>query len=209
MFYRDWLYIPRSDKQIIFLLLGCIFCFSLLNFILSKIQQNDKIENTETVVEIGDVGMHYTYVRQTKKKEGNSKGDKIDLNLLTIEDLFKIPQIDSVFIPRIISYRSLIRGYVSTSQLIEVMGLDSYTQHVLESYVCVESEHDSIYINQESFRSLLQHPYLNYKQCLVIDDLRTRKGHIKTIKRLGLLEEFSKWDIERLKPYISFTTNKE
>lgn len=208
MWHRNWLYIPKKDKWAIFILLSLIFLFSLANFLIKKIQQSNEIEVSETtIVDPKDIGMKYVYNKPLKPKVVNRKQD---LNSIELSELYQtIKGIDTIFLPRIIAYRSILRGYASTDQLIEVTGLDMHTQSILASHLTVISPHDSIYINRESFSSLLRHPYLNYKQCLIITDIRQRKGNIKSIKRLRLLEEFSRHDLERLAPYLNFAPNTD
>ena len=59
-------------------------------------------------------------------------------------------------------------------------------------------------VNELELRDLLRHPYLDYEQVKTIVNLRERKGRINSIKELSMLSEFTKEDIERLKPYLQF-----
>ena len=62
----------------------------------------------------------------------------------------------------------------------------------------------TIAVNQSSLDKLKSHPYINFYQAKIIVELRKKKGKIRDISELSLLEEFSENDLKRLTHYLSF-----
>ena len=116
----------------------------------------------------------------------------------------KIPGIGSSYAFRIIKYKNLLGGYVYKEQLMEVYGVDNEMYSRIEKYIVADSNYIKLNVNELEFRDLLRHPYLDYEQVKTIVNLRERKGRINSIKELSMLSEFTKEDIERLKPYLQF-----
>lgn len=59
-------------------------------------------------------------------------------------------------------------------------------------------------VHKMSFKELCKHPYINYQQARIIEQLRKQKGKLSGWENLQLLEEFTETDKERLTPYLSF-----
>lgn len=216
MNWKDWLHIPRGDKIAIVSLSVLIIIASGIHLVISNQTQDDyiftepedyvewKSKLTQKKEEEKEV-----YLKQTKKYNRHYQpkmkaGETIELNSADTTQLKMIPGIGSGYANRIVNYRTALRGFVAMEQLEEVWGMDTYLYSQVIPYLRIEPKSDSIYINKESFEELIKHPYLNYKQVSIIDDIKTRKGAIKTINRLKMLDEFKKKDIDRLKNYISF-----
>lgn len=217
MNWKDWLHIPQGDKiAIVGLAILIVIAFSI-HLILSQQPKeeftlkapNDYAEwqaqlNQKKEQERQDYLQNRTkYARpyQPKMKEGET----IELNSADTTQLKMIPKIGSGYANRIVNYRTKLGGFVKIEQLEEVWGMDTYLYSQIIHFLTLNAKCDSIYINKDTFEQLIQHPYLNYKQALVIEDIRTRKGTIKSLNRLSLLDEFKKKDIDRLKDYISFS----
>ncbi len=217
MNWKDWLHIPQGDKiAIISLAILIVIAFST-HLILS---QQPKEEFTLKVP--NDYAEWQAQLNQKKEQERQDylqnrikyarpyqpkmkEGETIELNSADTTQLKMIPKIGSGYANRIVNYRTKLGGFVKIEQLEEVWGMDTYLYSQVIPFLTLDAKCDSIYINKDTFEQLIQHPYLNYKQALVIEDIRTRKGTIKSLNRLSLLDEFKKKDIERLKDYISFS----
>lgn len=216
MNWKDWLFIPKSDKIAIVSLSILIVILLGVHFTISQkpIEENQitipedyiewqaqltekKEEEKQTYFE-----KHYNHYNHYQPKL--KLGQTIELNSSDTTQLKTIPGIGSGYANRIVNYRNSLGGFAHIEQLEEVWGMDTYLYSQITPYLTLDPKHDSIYINLDDFKELLKHPYLNYKQVLVIDDIRSRKGAIKSLNRLQLLDEFKKKDIERLKEYISF-----
>lgn len=217
MNWKDWLYIPKSDKIAIISLLVIIAILLTLSFITNHQQKNSSPnltvhipiqyqkwqkqlnENTNKEELYFD---NSTFINHFQSKISDRK--TIELNSADTNQLKTLPGIGSIFAHRIVKYREALGGYDSIDQLNEVWGLDTYLFSSITPHLSLEPKHDSIFINTDSFNKLVSHPYLNYKQALAITDIRERKGAIRNIKRLMMLEEFKKEDIKRLSCYASF-----
>lgn len=219
MSWKDWLYIPKSDKVAILILLAIILLLLGINLCLSHRSQKMPTDFTEYIPEDYKAWQQQLHNKQKEEEHEVSnkeiyypiyslpkmkKGETIELNSADSNQLKTIPGIGSTFAKRIVNYRESLGGYANLEQLNEVWGLDTYLFSTIVPYLTIDPQYDSLYINLDSFEKLLHHPYLNYKQVTVIIDIRTRKGTIKSLNRLKLLEEFKKEDIQRLTPYANF-----
>lgn len=140
------------------------------------------------------------YVRVQKL----SLGETISLNSTDTTEWKKIPGIGSSYSSRIVKYRTLLGGFVSKEQLLEVYGIDPEMYSRISPYVAEDTNWSKIKINELEFKDLLRHPYLNYSQVQIIVNLRHKKGNITSTNELSMFDEFSNEDIERLKPYLEF-----
>lgn len=131
-------------------------------------------------------------------------GETIYLNSSDTIDWKKVPGIGSTFASRIVKYRNILGGYVAVEQLLEVYGMDVDRYSNILPFVEVDLGVSKININKLEFKELLKHPYLNYKQVQAITNLRSKKGDIKSINELSILNEFTESDLLRLEPYIDF-----
>ncbi len=154
--------------------------------------RNDQTENRATT---------YTpFPRQEKLAEGET----ISLNSADTAAWKKIPGIGSSYAERIVKYRNLLGGFASVDQLLEVYGMDNELFARISPYVEPDGNFRKVQVNELEFKELLSHPYLNYKQVQAVMSLRKRKGNIQSINELGMLDEFTSEDIQRLTPYLEF-----
>ena len=128
-------------------------------------------------------------------------GTQIDINTADTNALKKIPGIGSYYARKIINYREQLGGFYSTKQLKDIKGLPD---NISQWFTTPEETPRKLSINLASFDNLHRHPYLNYYQCRVIMEHRRKYGPIKNLNELSLYDEFSKNDLERLSPYLSF-----
>ncbi|PKP08729.1 MAG: hypothetical protein CVU09_14315 [Bacteroidetes bacterium HGW-Bacteroidetes-4] len=88
---------------------------------------------------------------------------KIELNTATPADLIRIPGIGPVYAKRIVSYRDNLGGFYSSSQLAEVYGLSDSLLVKINHFLFVDtSAIQSINLNTVDFRTLNNHPYIDY-----------------------------------------------
>ncbi|MDR3141653.1 MAG: helix-hairpin-helix domain-containing protein [Tannerellaceae bacterium] len=140
------------------------------------------------------------------KTEKYTAGTLVELNTADTLVLKKVPGIGSAFARRIVKFRDLLGGFYTVSQLREVYGIDEERYQALRNWFHV----DTLYIaklsaNRLLYDVLIKHPYLNPTQTRSICRLRQQKGRLSGWENLQLLDEFSVADIERLKPYLSFS----
>lgn len=138
------------------------------------------------------------------KKMKLSPGEMISLNSQDTAEWKKVPGIGSAYASRIVKYRNLLGGFVRKEQLLEVYGVDPEMYSRISSFIEPDSSCQRIPVNRSDFKTMLRHPYLNYKQVSAIMNLRRKKGSILSIQELSFLDEFTQDDIFRLKPYLEF-----
>lgn len=132
-------------------------------------------------------------------------GTIVELNTADTTILKKVPGIGSTFARRIVKYRELLGGFYSVSQLCEVYGIDEERYNAMKSWFSADiSLICPLEVHKMSFKELCKHPYINYQQAHIIEQLRKQKGKLSGWENLQLLEEFTETDKERLTPYLSF-----
>jgi len=142
-----------------------------------------------------------SYSRVEKFKEGTV----VELNSADTTTLKKVPGIGSSFAKRIVSYRNLLGGYYSVTQLSEVYGVDEDRYNAFVPWFTVDpSLISTLSVNSLSQDSLRRHPYIDYGQARIITQIRKQKGKLTGWENLQLLKEFSDIDIIRLEHYLSF-----
>jgi len=105
-------------------------------------------------------------------------------------------------IKKIIKYRSLLGGYHSKNQLLEVYGMKQKSFNWIEKRVFISPNLTlrKIDLKSATFKEILKHPYLNYEQVKGIVNLRD-KNELSDSTLLNLLGT----DIySKLVPYLIF-----
>lgn len=109
----------------------------------------------------------------------------LDINLADSTELVALPQIGNVMASRIHRYRNRLGGYATLEQLFEVKGMDSARFETIQPYIILgDYQITKINVNQDEFKTLLRHPYLEYEQVKAIVNHRERKGFIKNWEQL-------------------------
>ena len=109
----------------------------------------------------------------------------LDINEADSTTLVALPQIAEVMASRIHRYRNRLGGFVALEQLFEVKGMDEARFNAIKPYLVLEnSEIVKINVNQDEFKTLLRHPYLEYEQVKAIVNHRERRGFIKDWEQL-------------------------
>ena len=138
------------------------------------------------------------------RSEKFSEGTVVELNSADTTTLKKIPGIGSAFARRIVSYRNLLGGYYSITQLGEVYGIDEEKYNEISSWFEIDaSQIIKLNTNTAPFDSLNRHPYISYNQARVIAQLR-KQQKLNGWENLKLLNEFTEADRIRLIHYLSF-----
>ena len=174
------------------------------SFVPSENEKNDPSEKKESVSE--RVERLTSLARPSyPRSEKFTEGTVVDLNTADTTTLKKVPGIGSTFAKRIVTYRILLGGFYSVTQLSEVYGIDEERYNSLEQWFSANPELISkIKLNTISQDSLNRHPYINYRQARVIMQLKKQKGKLTGWENLQLLNEFTEVDKIRLQHYLSF-----
>jgi len=202
--WKDYLYFTKSEKRAIITLL-VVICGLGVTYYLTK--------PPKVIIAEQDPGLLKEFeefrsgMKEIPEPIYNQKlniGETVGLNTADTTALKKIPGIGSSYASRIVKYRTSLGGFAAKEQLKEVWGMTDELYQGIAPYLTVEKKIKRMKVNHLTLDELRKHPYINYKQAKIIVDIRTRKGDIKSINRLGLLDEFSEKDIRRLSPYLSF-----
>jgi len=129
----------------------------------------------------------------------------VELNAADTTELMKVPGIGRSYAKAIVRFRQQTGGFVSLEQLREVYGM-TVTNFEKVSPNCRINPNlvQKININTASAEKLNAHPYLNFYQAKAIYEYRRRKGKLKSIKDLEVLDELSPETIQRIQAYLSF-----
>lgn len=120
-----------------------------------------------------------------KPKPASKSIPILDINAADSTALIDLPQIGQVMASRIHRYRNRLGGFVSMTQLFEVKGMDQDRFETIKPYIVLEhSEITKINVNQDEFKTLLRHPYLEYEQVKAIVNHREKKGFINNWEQL-------------------------
>ncbi|MGL4331376.1 MAG: helix-hairpin-helix domain-containing protein [Bacteroidales bacterium] len=130
----------------------------------------------------------------------------VDLNLADTSLLKKIPGIGTGYAKMIVGYRNKLGGFYKVDQLNEIHNIPDSVKLKLKEWVVINSTDDvrKIIINKASVERLFNHPYINFYQAKAINEIKKKRGTIRHINELSLLEEFSASQLEQLAYYLDF-----
>lgn len=105
----------------------------------------------------------------------------INLNKADTSGLLQIPEIGPFFAKNIINYRERLGGFIDKEQLLEVYGLDSSRLAIITPHINIYDnlELRKINVNNDDFKTILRHPYIEYEDVKKIVNYRESKGFIK------------------------------
>ncbi|MEZ5000465.1 MAG: helix-hairpin-helix domain-containing protein [Bacteroidales bacterium] len=138
----------------------------------------------------------------TGMTEAASAG-RIELNGADSALLVSLRGIGPVLSRRIIRYRELLGGYLTTGQLSEVYGIDS----TLAAFLVECTEADTtlvkrININKASYGEIARHPYLTGEHARLILKYRELAGEFTDLSQLVVNNIVSREEYIRVYPYL-------
>lgn len=144
-----------------------------------------------------------TETKQNPEYKEEKKAPKavpvVDLNTVDSTTLVELPQIGGYTASRIVAYREKLGGYICKEQLLEVKGMDTERYNTAAPYINIgEASVRKIDVNRADFKTLVNHPYLNYNQVKRIFNQREKRGMIKDWDQLKALIE----EEEPVNPYL-------
>ncbi len=157
---------------------------------LYTISESD-FEQLESFIVLPDVSRSVRTNREkNKSKETKNESEMpkpvkkeipiVDINTVDSATFVELPQIGSYTAGRIVAYREKLGGFIELEQLREVKGMDSTRYETVLPYLRLENvEIQKLDINRTDFKTLVNHPYLNYNQVKAIVSHREKKGMIK------------------------------
>ena len=129
----------------------------------------------------------------------------LDLNHTDTTELQWIRGIGAYKAQRIIRYREDLGGYSNPLQLTDEALADLHLDTLLQYFIADPEVIRTLDVNHCSTDQLYRHPYLRYNQAKAIYELRRKYIRLQNIEQLNDLPEFSPEDIDRLRPYFTFT----
>ena len=129
---------------------------------------------------------------------------ELELNTADTLDLQQLYGIGSVFSKRIVKYRTLLGGFYTKEQLMEVYGFTEELYEKVSPYITVDtSKLYKLNINTDDVSRLKRHPYLDYYQAKAIVKYRQTAGAFDTVTDLRNVVLIDKNTFEKIKPYLS------
>jgi competence protein ComEA len=145
-------------------------------------------------------------VTPTKRANTAPEVCLVELNSCTAEDLLKLPGIGEVLSGRIIRFRDLLGGFVSTEQLGEVYGIDTSVISELAGRVYVNTDSvRKISIDTCCYKTLARHPYIGPAAARSILKYRKLIGPPSDIGELVRQKVIDSLKASRMAPYCSIT----
>lgn len=129
------------------------------------------------------------------------QGETVPLNTADTAALQRVPGIGGYLARRIVERRSMLGGFSSTAQLMEI---DRFPASAQTYFTVDRTAVRRLDVNRLTLSQLRNHPYINFYQARAIADYRRLYGRIENLETLRRLKEFSESDIVRLAPYLSF-----
>ncbi len=144
----------------------------------------------------------YIQIIPITSKQKEKTYQKISINTPKVSDWEQFRGIGPTYAQRIITYGEKLGGYYKAEQLYEVWGLpDSIIQQNL-SHIDVRGELTLLSASKASYKTLIQHPYLQSKQVQLM--IRFREAHDGYIAWKDIIDLpcFTQEELDRLAPYI-------
>jgi len=150
----------------------------------------------------------YLFVETNKKETNNNIAhvkppSLVEINTADSTTIEKLPGIDPSFTKRILKYRSLLGGYYSKNQLLEVFGFNQQMLDKIANEIRIDtSAIRHISLNSAEARHLYRHPYIGPEKAKIILKYRQLGRNPLTLDFLAKEKVFNEKEIEKVKPYI-------
>ena len=167
----------RSEKRSVGLLAGLILIINLGTIILRSYAEPQGYS----------VNNDFNSIRNTSDATGlhSVKQFELELNSADSIDLLALYGIGKAFSRRIIKYRSLLGGYYTSEQLLEVYGMDSIRYLGFYNKIRVDTNLiKKINLTTVQFRELLRHPYVQYDMVKSYVNYRDKHGPPDNLSKL-------------------------
>lgn len=144
-----------------------------------------------------------SYQQKTSSQDKKQKPLLIEINSADSSDLTMLYGIGPAFASRIISYRDLLGGYHTKTQLLEVYGMDEERYQGFQENISVDPKKIvKITIMDADFKEILRHPYIPYSLtkfiCNQRDSLKNRG-----LRHLMQFKGMSDSLFQKITPYLS------
>ena len=126
---------------------------------------------------------------------------KVDVNTADMAMLRRIPGVGAKISDAIVRYRKRLGGFHSVEQLREI---SIVSPELLDWMEVSSSNIQKINMNKASFQALNSHPYISYEQTKALLQYIRLYGDVKDEKALVETGIFTKEEVEKLRPYITY-----
>lgn len=129
-----------------------------------------------------------------------------DLNKADSSQLKKIYGIGPAYSKRIIKYREYLGGFHELQQLKEVYGLKKENIDSIKTYAYIDKELNlrKLKVNELIADSLVQHPYISYKEANLIVNYRKQHGKYNSVNDLLSIKVLDSSWVKKVTPYFTF-----
>lgn len=127
---------------------------------------------------------------------------KIDVNTADTALLRRIPGVGEKISLAIVRYRQRLGGFHSVEQLLDIKIVSPELLDWME--VSPSPNLQKLKINKASFQALNSHPYISYEQTKALLQYIRLYGDVKDEETLLATGIFTKEELEKLKPYITY-----
>lgn len=127
---------------------------------------------------------------------------KIDVNTADTALLRRIPGVGEKISLAIVRYRQRLGGFHSVKQLLDIKIVSPELLDWME--VSPSPNLQKLNINKASFQALNSHPYISYEQTKALLQYIRLYGDVKDEETLLATGIFTKEELEKLKPYITY-----
>jgi len=128
----------------------------------------------------------------------------LGLNTADSVELIDISGIGPYYAGSIVKYRKRLGGFVSLTQLLELYKMDSSKLNRISEHLFLDSiQIKKIPINTADFKTILQHPYINYETTKYIVNKRKKLGKFAALYQLKDEEKMPDSLFNKLLPYLS------
>lgn len=146
-----------------------------------------------------------SYSKKSETHYETKETQVVYLNTATEQQLQSLRGIGPTRSKRIIQYRNKLGGFTHINQLTEVYGIDSvWVQQNQKKIEITGPVSKRIPINTDSFKLLIQHPYIDYKTAQLIYNYRKQHGNYMQLEDLYKNYGLDSALILKVKPYIFF-----
>ena len=207
---RQWFGFTRRERRASLMLITLIIIMVCVRFL---IPDNKAIVNyiqiEKELIESDSLMPIFTELVVTSNVQNRASVTKleiIDINSCDSTELLSLPGIGQVLSARIVRFRNLLGGYVSTEQLQEVYGQSPETFNIIKNMVTVDTTLiDKININSADFRRFSRLPYFERQEINDLLKYRNENGQILNISELIENNILSEEKVVKVKPYLNFS----
>jgi DNA uptake protein ComE-like DNA-binding protein len=208
---RNWFGYSRRERRASFILMLLIVVVIIARYVVPVHSHDIDIETI--AIESGISGSDSPVALNNDVKARQPSRQKIqvkhrqllELNSCDSADLEGLPGIGPVLAKRIIKYRNLLGGFVSSGQLREVYGLSDSTYTIISKRVKADSSKvEKIDLNSVDFKRLIRLPYLEKYDVTSILKYRELQGRIENLDELVKNKIITQEKAKKVRPYVEF-----